>query len=76
MSVLFRARLASFMSGVAVSGGFAFFQLKKDIVDSHELLVKQVRNIHPSILMSLFVKEKEQRTIQQIPLTVTTISPI
>lgn len=42
MSVLLRARIASFMSGVAVTSVFAIYQLKKDLDESQEIVVKQV----------------------------------
>ena len=42
MSVLLRARIASFMTGVAVTSVFAIYQLKKDLDESQEIVVKQV----------------------------------
>ena len=43
MSVLLRTRVASFLSGVAVTGVYAVYELRKDLVEGHQLLVKQVR---------------------------------
>jgi hypothetical protein len=44
MSVLLRTRVASFLSGVAVTGAYAVYELRKDLVEGHQLLVKQVRD--------------------------------
>lgn len=43
MSVLFRARVASFMTGVAVTSVHAIYQLKKELVQSQDVLINQVR---------------------------------
>jgi len=43
MSVLFRARIASFLSGVAVTSVYAIYQLRKDLTDSHDFLAERVR---------------------------------
>lgn len=43
MSVLLRARLASFMTGVAVTSVYSIYQLKRDLQESHDLVAKQVR---------------------------------
>ena len=42
MSVLFRARVASFLSGVAVAGVFGVVQLRKDLEESKDALISQV----------------------------------
>lgn len=42
MSVLFRARVSSFLAGVAVMGVHATYQLKMHLVESQDLLVKEV----------------------------------
>lgn len=42
MSVLFRARLSSFLSGVAVAGVFGVLQLRKDLQEANESLIEQV----------------------------------
>ncbi|KAL4524528.1 hypothetical protein Ndes2526B_g06728 [Nannochloris sp. 'desiccata'] len=44
MSVLFRARVSSFLAGVAVMGVHATYQLKMHLVESQDLLVKEVTN--------------------------------
>ena len=41
--MLFRARLVSFFAGLGVAGGFAIFQLRQDIWESHKLLSEQVK---------------------------------
>ena len=48
MSVLLRTRVASFLSGVAVTGVFAVYELRRDLAEGQALLVKQVRE--PSML--------------------------
>ncbi len=42
MSVLFRARLSSFLAGVAVMGAYSTYQLKMHLVESQDILVKEV----------------------------------
>lgn len=42
MSVLLRARVASFLCGVAVAGVFGVYNLKHDLKSSHDLLADQV----------------------------------
>lgn len=44
--MLLRARLVSFFAGLGVAGGFATFQLRQDVWESHRLLSEQVG--HPS----------------------------
>lgn len=39
---LFRVRAASFLSGFAIASGFAWFQLQKELQESHEILREQV----------------------------------
>ena len=53
--MLFRARLASFMTGVAVTSVFAIYQLKKDLVESQELVVKQVNDDRRNCVMELSI---------------------
>ena len=49
MSVLLRARISSFLSGVAITGVFAVYQLRKELVESQALLVQQaIRAAAPS----------------------------
>uniref|UniRef100_A0A7S2Z8H9 Uncharacterized protein n=1 Tax=Chloropicon laureae TaxID=464258 RepID=A0A7S2Z8H9_9CHLO len=40
-SMMFRARLSSFLAGFAVASGFAIYQLRSDVRDSHKLLAEQ-----------------------------------
>jgi len=49
MSVLFRARVSSFLAGVAVMGVHATYQLKMHLVESQDLLVKEVGAKHHNI---------------------------
>ena len=42
MSALFRARLSSFLAGVAVAGVFGVYQLRGDVAEAHATLVEQV----------------------------------
>ena len=44
-SMMFRARLSSFLAGFAVASGFAIYQLRSDVRDSHKLLAEQVRQL-------------------------------
>ena len=44
VSMIFRARLSSFLAGFAVASGFAVYQLRNDVRESHALLAEQVRN--------------------------------
>ncbi len=41
--MLVRARVVSFLSGFAVAGCIALYQLRQDIWESHKLLASQVR---------------------------------
>ena len=43
VSMIFRARLSSFLAGFAVASGFAVYQLRNDVRESHALLAEQVR---------------------------------
>lgn len=43
MSVLFRARLSSFLSGVGLASAVCMFQLKRDIDESYSLVLEAVR---------------------------------
>jgi len=38
---LVRARLSAFLCGFALAGGFAVYQLRKDVWDSHKMLAEQ-----------------------------------
>lgn len=40
--MLLRARVSAFLSGVAIAGVFAVYQLRKDVTDSHKILADQV----------------------------------
>jgi hypothetical protein len=51
MSVLMRARVASFLSGAAVAGAFFMFQLRRDVQDAQHALVEQIER-HSSDLES------------------------
>jgi len=42
MSVLLRARVSSFLAGVAVTGIYGTYQLRKDVTISHQLLADQI----------------------------------
>jgi hypothetical protein len=46
MSVLFRARVSSFLAGAAVMGAHAIYQLKKELVESRDLLVREVGGVN------------------------------
>ena len=41
-SILFRARLSSFLAGFAIASGFAIYQLRNDVHESHVALAEQV----------------------------------
>ncbi len=43
VSMIFRARLSSFLAGFAIASGFAVYQLRSDVRESHKLLAEQVR---------------------------------
>lgn len=43
MSVLFRARLSSFLAGVGVATGACMYQLKHDIDQSYSIVLDAVR---------------------------------
>ena len=42
MSALLRARVSSFLAGVAVAGVAGIFQLRGEVQESHRLLLEQV----------------------------------
>jgi len=44
-SMMFRARLSSFLAGFAVASGFAIYQLRSDVRDSHKLLAEQAEGV-------------------------------
>ena len=41
--MLLRVRATAFLSGIAIAGAFAVFKLRKDLLDSQEVLLVQVR---------------------------------
>lgn len=41
MSLLLRARVSSFLAGVAVAGVFGVYQLRRDVVESHDAILTQ-----------------------------------
>ena len=43
VSMIFRARLSSFLAGFAVASAFAVYQLRNDVRESHSLLSEQVK---------------------------------
>ncbi|KAL6785445.1 hypothetical protein ACKKBG_A00280 [Auxenochlorella protothecoides x Auxenochlorella symbiontica] len=43
MSALTRARISSFLAGVAVAGAFGVFQLRHDLEESRAVLSQQVK---------------------------------
>lgn len=44
VSVLFRARVSSFLAGVAVAGSICMLQMRGDVIESYKVLRTQVRN--------------------------------
>lgn len=46
MSALLRARVSSFLAGVALTGVFGVYQLRGDVAEAHKLLMEQVRPPH------------------------------
>ena len=42
---LFSTRLSSFLAGAGLAGGFALYQLRTDLWESHSVLAKQVRGV-------------------------------
>ena len=40
---LLSTRLSSFLAGAGLAGGFALYQLRTDLWESHSVLLKQVR---------------------------------
>lgn len=42
---MFRARATGFLVGVGVASGFALYQLRQDILKSHDVITKQVCNL-------------------------------
>ena len=40
--MILRARFSAFMTGLAVAGVFAVYQLRKDVTESHSQLLGQV----------------------------------
>ncbi len=48
--MLLRARVSAFLSGVAIAGVFAVYQLRKDVTDSHKILKDQVSSCSPTFL--------------------------
>jgi len=45
VSMIFRARLSSFLAGFAVASGFAVYQLRNDVRESHALLAEQADGV-------------------------------
>jgi hypothetical protein len=43
--VVLRARVISFLAGFAVAGGFALYQLRQDVWESHRVLAAQVSSL-------------------------------
>ncbi|KAI3423968.1 hypothetical protein D9Q98_009802 [Chlorella vulgaris] len=41
MSALLRARVSSFLAGVALTGVFGVYQLRGDVAEAHKLLMEQ-----------------------------------
>ena len=50
--MLLRVRATAFLSGAAIAGAFAVFKLRQDLLDSQEVLLKQVsRPGNPAALL-------------------------
>eukprot|EP00877_Chromochloris_zofingiensis_P004215 jgi/Chrzof1/13795/Cz08g12210.t1 len=47
--MLIRVRVVSFLSGAAVAGAAALYQIRKDIQSSHEFLAQQAREARESL---------------------------
>jgi len=45
MSMLMRARLSSFLAGFAVASGYAIYQLRNDVQESHLALTEQAQGV-------------------------------
>jgi hypothetical protein len=43
--MLLRFRIASFLTGFGLASAFALYQLRKDIWDSHRILLEQVKEL-------------------------------
>lgn len=62
MSLLLRARVSAFMTGLAVAGVFAVYQLRKDVTESHKHLLDQNQKYNQSL--ELRVAELEATVAQ------------
>jgi hypothetical protein len=49
MSALWRARITSFLSGVAVAGAVGLYQIRKDLEASHKVLAEQGESYNHSL---------------------------
>merc|ERR1712087_194142 len=45
VSMIFRARVSSFLAGFAIASGFAVYQLRSDVRESHALLAEQADGV-------------------------------
>jgi hypothetical protein len=45
MAYIFRARLSSFLAGFAVASGYAIYQLRNDVQESHLALIEQAQGV-------------------------------
>ena len=45
VSMIFRARVSSFLAGFAIASGFAVYQLRSDVRESHVLLAEQADGV-------------------------------
>lgn len=43
--MLVKARVSSFLAGFAVAAGAALYQLRQDVLKSHDVLAQQVRPV-------------------------------
>lgn len=65
--MLFRARLVSFFAGLGVAGGFALFQLRQDVWESHKLLSEQVCSFQLLLMSLIHMKLLASEMIEDCP---------
>uniref|UniRef100_A0A061QVM5 Uncharacterized protein n=1 Tax=Tetraselmis sp. GSL018 TaxID=582737 RepID=A0A061QVM5_9CHLO len=65
MTSLLRIRLSSFLAGAALTGGLALYQLRQDVLASHELLVAQTRESNAAVEARVQALEERLATLEK-----------
>jgi hypothetical protein len=65
MSLLFRARLSSFLAGVALAGVAGVYQLRADVSEGQENVVKQVKTYCTTLEQRIAALEAQQQVSKQ-----------